>query len=354
MDNWTSSAPWDFRTLAGDIPAGRQISQLVLEPRLVLRKIEGKFVAHLFGVRVVRGNPKHIPASSLRHNWVSDDHVIRPLPHDTPDVLKVVFSGRDPDDLTFADVIALLRDADALITIEADDNVLSTAQDGAEDLSGIIEVPGLKADLYPYQAKGVRWMLDTIRHTGGLILADEMGLGKTIQIISLLLSDRPDEKSPALIICPTSLIANWRSEILRFGPELSILIHRGNSRAGVASGLQRAQVVITTYDTLVNDQTIFRGVKWSWLICDEAQAVKNPETGRRIAVGSIPRTRTIPMTGTPVETSLLDLWSLADLAIPGLLGSREDFEATFTINNVLPLNWDNETVEPLISFTSKS
>ena len=141
-------------------------------------------------------------------------------------------------------------------------------------------------------------MLSTIRHTGGLILADEMGLGKTIQIIALLLNDRPTTVKPALIICPTSLIANWRSEILKFGPDLTILIHRGSHRAGVSSGLQRAEVVITTYDTLVNDQAIFVGVQWSWLVCDEAQAVKNPDSNRRRSIATVPRDRAIPMTGT--------------------------------------------------------
>jgi SNF2 family DNA or RNA helicase len=156
-----------------------------------------------------------------------------------------------------------------------------------------------------------------------------MGLGKTIQIIALLLDDRPSEHEPALIICPTSLIANWRAEILKFGPELTVLIHRGPQRAGTTKGLQRAQIVLATYDTVVNDIAIFSGMTWSWLVCDEAQALKNPDSARRRSVASIPRRRTIPMTGTPVETSLVDLWSLADLAIPGLLGSRASFDRRY-------------------------
>jgi SNF2 family DNA or RNA helicase len=107
------------------------------------------------------------------------------------------------------------------------------------------------------------------------------------------------------------------------------MVHRGTHRTGIARGLQNAQVVITTYDTLVNDQALFQAFTWSWVICDEAQAVKNPDSLRRQAVASVPRQRTIPMTGTPVETSLLDLWSLTDLAIPGLLGDRESFGKSF-------------------------
>jgi SNF2 family DNA or RNA helicase len=87
--------------------------------------------------------------------------------------------------------------------------------------------------------------------------------------------------------------------------------------------------VITTYDTMVNDISIFSSFEWSWVICDEAQAIKNPDSNRRRAIVTIPRRRTIPMTGTPVENSLLDLWSLVDFAIPGLIGSRGEFEALY-------------------------
>lgn len=185
------------------------------------------------------------------------------------------------------------------------------------------------ATLFPYQARGVRWMWETINHTGGLILADEMGLGKTLQIIALLLMAPPKSDSPALIVCPTSLIANWQREFGRFSNGVTTMVHRGPNRTGVYRGLQTASVVITTYDTMLNDITIFSSFEWSWVICDEAQAIKNPDSNRRKAVAAIPRRRTIPMTGTPVENSLLDLWSLADVAIPGLLGGRREFEMTY-------------------------
>jgi SNF2 family DNA or RNA helicase len=97
----------------------------------------------------------------------------------------------------------------------------------------------------------------------------------------------------------------------------------------VYRGLQKANVVIATYDTVVNDISIFSSFEWSWVVCDEAQAIKNPDSQRRQVIAGIPRRRTIPMTGTPVENSLFDLWSLVDLAIPGLLGSRREFEQTY-------------------------
>ena len=289
------------------------------------RNLPFRFTAH-----EPSGEKKRLwQALSLDHNWVTDGRTIRPLPHDTPVTVREMIGCVAPGSTSFPDVIRLLRLESPDIPVFADESIFLPARSAALALSTGTEIPGLNADLYPYQAQGVAWMLQTIGHTGGLILADEMGLGKTIQVIALLLSDKPENSEPALIICPTSLIANWRKEILRFAPELSVLIHRGPQRTGITAGFQRAQVVLSTYDTMVNDISIFAGMTWSWLICDEAQALKNPDSGRRKATSLLPRKRMITMTGIPVETSLLDLWSLADLAIPGLFGSRKTFEDDF-------------------------
>lgn len=215
------------------------------------------------------------------------------------------------------------------MAIEPDESFSTAGRVAAEGLAGEIAIPGLTGKLFPYQARGVRWMSDTISDTGGLILADEMGLGKTLQIIALLLMEPPPGNTPALIVCPSSLIANWVREFGRFAPSLTVMVHRGAHRAGVYRGLQGTNVVITTYDTMVNDISIFSAFEWSWVVCDEAQAIKNPDSNRRQAIAKIPRRRTIPMTGTPVENTLLDLWSLTDFAIPSLLGARHEFEEEF-------------------------
>lgn len=322
-----SSLPADFRQISAAPPPGWELSSRVVQPEIRIRKEGAGFALRVAGTRTVRGEKKIWDAPGPEYNWVVDGNVIRPLPHDTPAIVRQMLAGQTTATLSFPDVVRLVRLENPDIPVTAEDSVFHSAQSTAGDLRPVQDVPGLHATLFPYQAQGVAWMDQTIRHTGGLILADEMGLGKTIQIIALLLREKPETSRPALIICPTSLIANWRSEIMKFAPELSVLIHRGHKRTGITAGLQRAQVVLSTYDTVVNDISIFAGMTWSWLICDEAQALKNPDSGRRQAVAKIPRQRTVPMTGTPVETSLLDLWSLADLAIPGLLGSREDFEA---------------------------
>lgn len=327
MADGLASLPDDFRQILADKPVGWELSSRVVQPEVRIGKEGSGFALRLSGTRIVRGEKKVWDALGPDYNWVADGNVIRPLPHDTPSIVRQMLGRKPPNTLSFPDVIRLVRLENPDVAVTAEDSVFFSARSLAAELRSDQEIPGLQATLFPYQAQGVEWMEQAIRHTGGLILADEMGLGKTIQIIALLLCEKPDTSRPALIICPTSLIANWRKEIMKFAPELSVLVHRGHNRTGITSGLQRAQVVLSTYDTVVNDISIFTSMTWSWLICDEAQALKNPDSARRQAVERIPRQMTIPMTGTPVETSLMDLWSLADLAIPGLLGAREDFEA---------------------------
>ena len=330
MHDWLEYAPTDYRDVIRRLPAGWHASERVVDPIILISRTGKGFRLDLAGRRTVRGEAKTWNALSPDHNWVPDNVLIRPLPYDAPQVVREILSGRDHRELSFADVVSLVRLEHLEIPVEPHESVFLPGKEAAQDLDEKLTVPGLNATLYSYQARGVAWMLRTLRHTGGVILADEMGLGKTIQIISLLLLEGlEDEERPALIVCPSSLLANWRREIFRFAPELSVLIHRGYQRTGVVSGFQRAQVVLATYDTVVNDRAIFTGLRWRWLVFDEAQAVKNPDSIRRQVIGSLQGEFTVPMTGTPVETSLRDLWSLMDLAIPQLLGSRKSFERNF-------------------------
>jgi SNF2 family DNA or RNA helicase len=318
-----------FEDLRTCTPEGFTLSERVIDPVIILGKEGTRSVARLGGTRLLRGARQIYTAPSNRHAWVVDGTTIRPLPVDTTFLFTEVLVNADPDDIPYSTAIRLMRDGDALMQAMPDESFLKAGRDAAENLESEIQIPGLDASLFPYQARGVRWMQETVSHTGGVILADEMGLGKTLQIIALLLLEPPQHSAPALILCPTSLIANWVREIARFAPSLSVLVHRGTQRAGIYRELQKTNVVVTTYDTMVNDISLFSSFEWSWVICDEAQAIKNPDSNRRQAVVTIPRRRSIPMTGTPVENSLLDLWSLADFAIPDLLGSRREFEAAY-------------------------
>ena len=311
-------------------PDGLKISSEIIDPMLRISRDGQVFSATLFGVVRLRSGIRECAAISRAHNWILDGDTVRPLPRDVASCVTSIAKGIDLDRLQLADILSLMRSDPEEIKIEFSEAIFTSAKEQSKDLTITGGVPGLRADLFGYQASGVRWMHETLRLTGGLILADEMGLGKTIQIIAILLLAPPECDAPALIMCPTTLIANWLREFEKFAPSLSIMIHRGPRRTGVVQGLRQAQIILTTYDTALNDIMLISRMKWSWMICDEAQALKNPDSSRRKALDLISRARTIPMTGTPVENSLMDLWSLADLAVPGMLGNRSDFEARYS------------------------
>ena len=321
--------PKNWAAAAASLGDGLAVLDSVLDPVLVVRRHDGRYQAVLEAVRMRRGQAYVMSAPGLDFAWVRDDTSLRPLPHDTPDLVRDRLVGLNPNDLSFPEVLALQRASDDRLRVEIAPEALRDASVETLASPDGFAVPGLQATLYPYQAGGVAWITDTVREAGGIVLADEMGLGKTIQIIGAMLLEPPTPDAPALILAPTTLIANWTRELLRFAPGLTVRVHRGPDRARLPRDLLGAQVLLTTYDTAVNDLVLFRAVEWSWLICDEAQAVKNPAAQRRIAVASIPRLRTVPVTGTPVENHLLDLWSLVDLAVPGLLGDQTVFETLF-------------------------
>lgn len=185
---------------------------------------------------------------------------------------------------------------------------------------------GLNADLYEYQKTGWRWLSSLFREGLGGILGDEMGLGKTMQIIALLTSEIKDKSDPALIICPSTLLENWRREIEKFSTELTTLVHQGQRRTGNPKNLAGFNVIISSYDTVVRDTALFSQIHWKIIILDEAQAIKNPDTNRSVWIKQLPRQSAFAVTGTPVENRLSDLWSIMDFVMPGYLGDQKDFK----------------------------
>ena len=178
--------------------------------------------------------------------------------------------------------------------------------------------PALTALLRPYQQIGVAWLWHLHRHGLGGILADEMGLGKTLQAISLL-TTFGDKRLPSLVVCPASLVENWRRETSRFAPELRIFVHHGSARVGDPADAARHDVIITSYGTLARDRERFADIDFSCLIADEAQHIKNRRTQNAQALRSLRTGSRFLLTGTPVENSLDDLRALFDLLMPGYL-----------------------------------
>lgn len=180
--------------------------------------------------------------------------------------------------------------------------------------------------LYEYQKSGLKWLQYCYIRNTGTLLGDDMGLGKTAQIISLvswLVEENLSHK--ILIVVPSTLLENWRREFLFFAPSIEIYLHHGIVRTGSVNEITAKSVIITSYSLIINDLYLFNKIDWNLIIADEASLLKNPDSERRIALSSLTRKLFIAMSGTPIENSLLDLWSLIDLVSPGYFGSKEDF-----------------------------
>ena len=177
---------------------------------------------------------------------------------------------------------------------------------------------------------GVHWLRFLTRLGLGACLADDMGLGKTIQVIALLLhlkSETAGAGTPSLLVVPASLIANWKSELARFGPSLSVMIAHPSEMEGNGKDPEATanhDLVITTYSMLARLEWL-RQRQWRLAILDEAQAIKNSGTRQTKAVKELHASGRIALTGTPVENRLSDLWSLFDFLNPGLLGGAKAF-----------------------------
>jgi non-specific serine/threonine protein kinase len=186
--------------------------------------------------------------------------------------------------------------------------------------------PGLHGELRPYQKVGVHWMRFVTRLGLGGCLADDMGLGKTVQVIALLLHLQAEAiNCPSLLVVPASLIANWKAEIERFSPSLSLLIaHPSEGVLEAGDAVDGRDLVITTYTMLTRLEWL-RQREWRLVILDEAQAIRNSGTRQSRAVKELRAQGRIAMTGTPVENRLSDLWSIFDFLNPGLVGGAKEF-----------------------------
>ena len=190
---------------------------------------------------------------------------------------------------------------------------------------------GLQASLRPYQHEGLDWLWFCARTGLGACLADDMGLGKTIQVLAALQRRKETDPHgpPALLIVPASLLGNWQREAARFTPELRLfLAHRSQGETDFENpapdALDATDLVLTTYGTLPRLGWPAERA-WSWIVLDEAQAIKNHGTRQSRAVRQLRAEARIALTGTPVENHLGDLWSLFDFLNPGLLGTQKQF-----------------------------
>lgn len=194
-----------------------------------------------------------------------------------------------------------------------------------------VSVPaGLQASLRPYQERGLRWLYGNYDRGLGCCLADDMGLGKTLQVIALILKLKEEGKlrEPALVVCPTTLLGNWEKECARFAPSLKVAVCHGPDRELQISDID---IIITSYGVARNDKELLSKKRWSLLVIDEAQNVKNTDSAQAIALQSLRADGYVAMSGTPVENRLDELWSIFNIILPGFLGSRKEFARRFAV-----------------------
>ncbi|TAJ15268.1 hypothetical protein DMA11_02365 [Marinilabiliaceae bacterium JC017] len=202
-----------------------------------------------------------------------------------------------------------------------------------------VNIPdNVHANLRDYQHAGFNWLVFLYKNKLGGCLADDMGLGKTLQMLSLLAYARAGSKSKRmthLVVCPTSLIFNWKNEIEKFTPSLRTTVHWGAGRAKDAKLWKDFDVVICSYGTLSNDIEWMRKFKFHIACLDESQAIKNPTSIRYKAVSLIKANYRFVMTGTPIENSTIEIYSQMNFSNPGLLGTLNAFKNEFagTIDN---------------------
>ena len=202
----------------------------------------------------------------------------------------------------------------------------------------VYALPELRAEPREYQVMGYQWLKALCDLGFGGCLADDMGLGKTLQIISLLADQKAANKGTSMAVVPRSLLFNWAAEIEKFCPSISFINYHGIDRMLKREEIFNYDLVITTYDTATNDVEFFRKHNFNYIILDESQAIKNPNSKRYKAMRLLRSTNRVVMTGTPIENNTFDLYAQFSFLNPGIFGSQQNFRNHFA----LPIDKNND------------
>ena len=192
---------------------------------------------------------------------------------------------------------------------------------------------GFDGQLRPYQNRGLGWISYLEQLGFGGCLADDMGLGKTIQVLARLVEEREAQSvGSTLVVCPLSVVGNWKHEAHEFAPQLDVAIHHGTDRPTgdtLADTITNHDLIVTTYGVVRNDIEQLQEIQFHRVVLDEAQKIKNTEAKRTQAIRALSTQHRLALTGTPVENRLSELWSIMEFCNPGLLGSETAFRDAF-------------------------
>ena len=218
-----------------------------------------------------------------------------------------------------AALVELLEDTEADVPFDL--RRLRSFLEGGDGLPEVELPQGFQGTLRSYQQVGYRWLRFLASMDLNGILADDMGLGKTVQAL-VSLAEVP---GPHLVVAPTSVLKNWERESYRFCPQITVNLYHGPQRQ-----LDQSQLTLTSYALLRIDADKLRDIKWSYVILDEAQAIKNASSKTAMVAYKMPSKHRLCLTGTPIENRLEELWSLFRFLMPGLFGSLEAFRERFS------------------------
>jgi hypothetical protein len=217
----------------------------------------------------------------------------------------------------------------AALPASAPEESLARVRDAMARFDGItpLDAPaGFTGTLRPYQREGLGWLEFLRQFSLGGCLADDMGLGKTVQVLALLERRREAAAGPSLVVVPRSLVFNWQQEAARFTPQMRVLDHSGAQRRRTVQHFTQYDLILTTYGTLRRDAAHFRDLTFEYVVLDEAQAIKNPDTESAKAARLLRARHRVALSGTPVQNHLRDLWSLFEFLNPGMLGTASVFQ----------------------------
>ncbi|MCB1148289.1 MAG: SNF2 helicase associated domain-containing protein, partial [Leptospiraceae bacterium] len=211
---------------------------------------------------------------------------------------------------------------------------------------------GFQATLRDYQTEGMLFFMRLHDLSAGGILADDMGLGKTVQALAFLyILFKRDASLRFLAVVPLAAVSVWKNEAARFCSSLPVHLHHGANRD---KDSHPPGLTITTYQTLLKDKKMFKERRYETVLCDEAQMIKNAQTGAAKSLRAVQSTSKFCLTGTPVENRVDDLWSLMDLVFPGYLGRIEDFTSRFAEHDLDDLTRLRKKIKPFLLRRTKS
>lgn len=248
--------------------------------------------------------------------------------------------GNEPGHFRLSNLYAayVKSSLDALDGVDIDDTTTWRLKAGQYNRTAEIESvplpPPLDTTLRSYQKDGINWLCFLEKHGFCGLLADEMGLGKTVQALAWMRQERCDKRfqdKPALVVCPTSIVENWAAEAERYVPDMKTLVLAGGDRHKRFSEIQGADLVVTSYALLRRDLDQYLEHEFSAAVLDEAQHIKNRSTQNAIAAKKIKACQRLVLTGTPIENSVSDLWSIMDFLMPGYLGSHDIFRQNYEL-----------------------